>query len=158
MRLSSVVPRGGRLIGLPLLLLAGFGIGQEAVLEVTTGSTVIHSLSLACEAAWIIRWNHSVTGVTVSDYYRWDGSSLLLTDTHTPSFDAGLGHIPGRGRLEGDESGYWIFDIDEPVPGNAYALRVGSARVNHRIVHNGEVYSLSEVAANTRVRIGVVVK
>ena len=61
------------------------------------------------------------------------------------------------GRLESDgEHGYWIWDIDEPVPGNAYYLRVGPMRVNHRIVHAGVTYSLSDLAANERVRLEVI--
>ena len=84
---------------------------------------------------------------------------MLLTDSHTPAFDAGLGHIPGRGTLSSDgDQGYWITSIDEPVPGNAYLLRVGSGAVAHRIVHDSVTYSLSEVAANERVRIEVVIR
>lgn len=106
-----------------------------------------------------MRWNHSVTGITVSDYYYWDGETMRLTDSHTPAFDAGLGHIPGRGTLvSDDQNGYWILNINEAVPENTYLLRVGPERVNHRIVHNGTIYSLSEVAANERVRIGVSTK
>lgn len=82
---------------------------------------------------------------------------MLLTASHTPAFDAGLGHIPGRGILESDgDGGYWIRELDEPVAGNAYLLRVGSPRVNHRIVHEGVSYSLSERAAGQRVTVEVV--
>ena len=81
---------------------------------------------------------------------------MILTDSHTPAFDAGLGHIPGRGRLESDaDHGYWIRDIDEAVPGNAYALRVGSEEVNHRILYQNEIYSLSDLAAGERVLIRI---
>jgi hypothetical protein len=118
---------------------------------------VLIDIPLAGEAGWIVEWNHSVTGILVSDYYRFEGGRMLLTATHAPAFDAGLGHIPGRGRLESDDShGYWIRDIDEPVAGNAYLLRVGSPRVNHRIVHDGTTYSLSELAAGLRVTVEVV--
>lgn len=132
---------------------------QTAHLRVVEGDTMLLDISLATDASWIMRWNHSVTGITVSDYYRWDGEHLLLTDSHTPSFDAGLGHIPGRGRQVSDgQHGYFILGINEGVPANAYLLRVGSARVNHRIVHAGQTYSLSELAANRRVKIEVVTK
>ena len=108
---------------------------------------------------WILRWNHSVSGVVVSDYYRFEDETMLLTASHTPAFDAGLGHIPGRGRQFSDgHGGYWILSIDEPVLANSYVLRVGSARVNHSILHGGEVYSLSEVAAGERVTISVVLR
>ena len=51
---------------------------------------------------------------------------MVLTYAHLPDFAAGLDHIPGRGRQVSDGAGgYWIDDIDEPVPGNAYVLRPG---------------------------------
>ncbi len=94
----------------------------------------LFSLDLSQGATWVMQWNHSVTGILVSDFYRLENGVMLLTDSHTPAFDAGLGHIPGRGKLESDNNhGYWIRDINEPVPNNKYFLRVGSESVNHRI-------------------------
>lgn len=120
------------------------------------GATLL-SLDLSQDHTWVIQWNHSVSGISVSDFYTYKEGQMVLTDSHTPRFDAGLGYITGRGRLESDaRHGYWIRDIDESVPGNAYYLRVGPMRVNHRIVHAGVTYSLSELAANERVRLGVV--
>jgi hypothetical protein len=60
---------------------------------------------------------------------------MVLVRSRLPDFAAGLGHIPGRGRQVSDgDGGYWILDIDEPVPGDAYVLRPGaSAPVDHRL-------------------------
>ncbi|HEX7005199.1 MAG TPA: DUF1850 domain-containing protein [Trueperaceae bacterium] len=139
------------------LLLLGSG-GAVPHLRVTTQSgDVILDIPLADDPSWYIAWNHSVTGILVKDYYRYENGQMLLTQTHTPTFDAGLGHIPGRGRLESDgDHGYWIRDIDEPVPGNRYLLRVASTRVDHRVVHGGIAYSLSERAAGQRVVVEVI--
>ena len=131
--------------------------GGAAQLRVVAddGRTLLE-LPLAADAAFVMRWNHSVTGIVVSDHYRLDRGRLLLWQSHTPAFDAGLGHIPGRGRLESDGAGgYWIRDIDEPLPGDALWLRVGSPAVDHRIEHAGRVHSLSALAAGERVRIEV---
>jgi hypothetical protein len=137
------------------LTLAADG-GPRLVVTDEAGAVLV-DIALTAEREWIIRWNHSVTGILVSDYYRFEGERMLLTASHTPAFDAGLGHIPGRGRVESDGSnGYWIRDIDEPVPGNAYLLRVGGMGVNHRIVHADTTYSLSELAAGKRVRLAVI--
>lgn len=115
------------------------------------------AVSLATDPDWVVTWNHSVTGVRVSDHYSYEDGLMLLTRSHTPAFDAGLGHIPGRGRVVSDGAhGYWILDLDEPVPGNGYWLRVGSPRVDHAIVHAGRRYSLSAEAAGLRVRVAVV--
>jgi len=141
------------------IALIAFGNAQNPYLSIQQDEQILVEIPLSEIPTWILRWNHSVTGVTVSDYYYWNGTDILLTDSHTPAFDAGLGHIPGRGRLESDGlNGYFIFDIDEAVATNSYALRVGSLNVNHRIVHAGQSYSLSEQAANSRVIIQVVEK
>ena len=146
-----------RLIGLSLFLSLCSGVdAQVPKLIVRDGEQVLINVSLSEDPNWIMRWNHSVTGIVVSDYYRFEDAQMLLTDTHTPSFDAGLGHIPGRGKQVSDgQNGYFILDIDEAVAGGAYALRVGSSRVNHRIIHAGQLYSLSELAPNKRVIIEI---
>lgn len=103
---------------------------------------------------WCMEWNHSVTGIRVQDCYRHHQGNMVLERSHQPDFAAGLGHVPGRGRQVSDgQGGYWIEDIDEPVPGNRYRLRVGSARVDHRLLHEGRRISLSELAAGERVTI-----
>lgn len=150
-----------------MALLGAFGAAASAagndasagapylIVEREDGS-VLTQLSLATEDTWILRWNHSVTGIEVSDYYAYERGSMVLTASHTPAFDAGLGHIPGRGRVESDgRGGYWIRDIREPVPGDRYVLRVGSPAVDHRIVHAGATISLSDLAAGERVVIRV---
>ena len=69
-----------------------------------------------------------------------------------PTLPQGLGHVPGRGKLESDGAGgYWIRDIDEAVPGNRYLLRVGAKRVDHRVVHGG-VRLLAQRAGGGRAR------
>ncbi|WP_016855812.1 DUF1850 domain-containing protein [Halomonas smyrnensis] len=88
---------------------------------------------------WCLAWNHSVEGFTVLDCYRNVAGHMVLTRSHLPDFAAGLDHIPGRGRQVSDgHGGYWIEAIDEPVPGDAYRLRVGSPRVDHRLVARPE--------------------
>jgi hypothetical protein len=142
-------------LALALLLLGSAGSPPRLRVSTMEGETLVN-LPLDRTPNWRIDWNHSVTGILVSDYYRYEGGRMLLTASHAPAFDAGLGHIPGRGRLESDENGgYWIRDIDEAVPGNAYVLRVGSLRVNHRVVHTGTTYSLSELAAGKPVIVEV---
>ncbi|WP_425468318.1 DUF1850 domain-containing protein [Pistricoccus aurantiacus] len=90
-------------------------------------------------AGWCLAWNHSVEGFTVHDCYRNVKGRMVLERSHLPDFAAGLDHIPGRGRQVSDgRSGYWIEDINEPVPNNRYRLRVGGMRVDHRLVDHDE--------------------
>ena len=139
------------------LLLLGSGSASPSLRVVGEDGSVLIDISLVHDSAWTVLWNHSVTGNLIRDHYLYSGGQVVLTATQTPAFDAGLGHIPGRGRLETDTNGgYRIVDINEPVQGNSYLMRVGSMRVNHRIVHAGNTYSLSDLAAGQRVRIEVV--
>lgn len=141
-----------------LTLSSGAARAQAAPYLVVTGADgrELASMSLADEPTWHLAWNHSVTGILVRDFYEFRNGTMLLTHSHMPAFDAGLGHVPGRGRATSDgDGGYWVLDLDEPVAGNAYRLRVGSERVNHTIVHDGTRVNLSEAAAGERVTVAV---
>ena len=129
--------------------------GPTLVVTGPDGSDLVR-IDLSSDPHWHLEWHHSVTGILVRDFYAVEDGTMLLTHSHTPAYDAGLGHIPGRGRAESDgNGGYWIYDIDEPVPGNAYLLRVGSERVAHTLVHDDTRVDLSDLAAGQRVRIAV---
>lgn len=140
-----------------LLLVAHAAQATSLEVRLAAGGERLLRLALDETPCWSLRWNHSVTGIRVEDYYCLRDGRMVLTASHTPAFDAGLGHVPGRGRVESDgRHGYWIRDIDEPVAGDGYWLRVGGAAVDHRIVHEGRVESLSQRAAGQRVRIRIV--
>lgn len=151
-------PQRSKLISLLLLaVMLGSTFAAPHLRVSTADGTVLFDIPLQEPYVWVVEWNHSVTGIVVDDYYLYDGEQMILTASHAPSFDAGLGHIPGRGTVESDGNhGYWIRGINEPVPGNAYLLRVGSTAVNHRIIVGGKLYSLSAVAEHERVRLEVV--
>ncbi|MDN3524620.1 DUF1850 domain-containing protein [Halomonas sabkhae] len=102
------------------------------------GGRTLVTLPMPTGAGWCLAWNHSVEGFTVHDCYRNRDGRMVLERSHLPDFAAGLDHIPGRGRQVSDgQGGYWIEDIDEPVPGDRYRLRVGSRQVNHRLIRHG---------------------
>lgn len=82
---------------------------------------------------------------------------MVLVWSHQPDFAAGLDHIPGRGQQVSDgQGGYLILGIDEPVPGDAYALRPGAGAVDHRITIDDRVVSLSAAATHERVTIALI--
>ena len=105
---------------------------------------------------WCVLWRHSEKGFEVADFYENRSGAMVLVRAHLPDFAAGLDHIPGRGRQVSDgEGGYWILDIDEPVPGKAYILRPGVGPVDHRLRVGETVVSLSAAAPRERVRIAL---
>jgi hypothetical protein len=142
--------------GLTALLLAT--AAQAGTLTATLeDGTEIARFDVPEGGGWCVMWRHSVQGFEVADCYRNRDGRMVLVRSHQPDFAAGLGHIPNRGRQVSDgEGGYWIEDIDEPVPGDAYILRPGLGAVDHRIRMDGREVSLSEAAPHARVRIALV--
>lgn len=129
---------------------------DQIVVSLADTGRVLARLSVAEGARWSILWNHSVDGYEVEDIYQDRGGAMVLVRSHLPDFGAGLGHIPGRGRQVSDgRGGYWIEDIDEPVPGNAYVLRPGRPAVNHRLRTADAEISLTALAEHARVQIAL---
>lgn len=146
---------GGRfaLLLLPLLGLSG-AVQAGTLIATLENGTEIARLPVPEGSEWCVLWNHSVRGFPVRDCYENRGGEMVLVRAHLPDFAAGLDHIPGRGRQVSDgQGGYWILDIDEVVPGNAYILRPGSGAVDHRLEVGDTIISLSAVAPQARVRI-----
>lgn len=144
---------GGGLLALLLASSAALGGTLTASLE---DGTEIASLPVPDGAGWCVLWRHSVQGFDVTDCYENRAGAMVLVRSHWPDAAAGLDHIPGRGRQVSDgKGGYWILDIDEPVPGNAYILRPGAMSVDHRLSADAGVVSLSALAARARVTIAL---
>lgn len=148
----KAVTRGG-LCAL-LLLTAPHDVRAADLVATREDGAEIARLAVPDGAEWCVLWHHSVRGFEVSDCYENRGGQMVLVRAHLPDFAAGLDHVPGRGRQVSDgRGGYWILDIDEPVPGNAYVLRPGAGPVDHRLRTGDATVSLSAVAPRARVRI-----
>jgi hypothetical protein len=148
-------PLGGGLCAL-LLLLSTACASAGTLTATREDGTAIARLDVPEGGGWCILWRHSVKGFEVSDCYENRAGRMVLVWSHLPDFAAGLDHIPGRGRQVSDgQGGYWIEDLDEPVPGDAYILRPGSMAVDHRIATGETVISLSARAERERVRIAL---
>ena len=147
----------GRCAALVLCLLAVPAQAGELVLSLADSGEVLGRFVIEDGDRWSILWNHSVQGFEVEDVYESRDGAMVLVRSHLPDFAAGLGHIPGRGIQTSDGAGgYWIEDIDEAVPGNAYILRPGPPSVNHRLRTPLEEISLTDLAERARLRIALV--
>ncbi|SFG44625.1 protein of unknown function [Palleronia marisminoris] len=144
------------LAGGSLTLLLSLPVGAAELTARLDDGTEIARFDIADTDGWCVLWRHSVQGFEVEDCYENRDGRMVLVRSHQPDFAAGLGHIPGRGRQVSDgDGGYWILDIDEPVPGDAYVLRAGSMKVDHRLRAGDEEVSLSARAEHRRVRIAL---
>ncbi|WP_373354025.1 DUF1850 domain-containing protein [Pseudoroseicyclus sp. CXY001] len=149
---------GGGLLALLLTAPAGAADLTATILGgPETGETEIARLEIPEGQGWCVVWNHSVQGFEVQDCYENRAGRMVLMRSHQPDYAAGLGHIIGRGEETSDDThGYWIENIDEPVPGDAYILRPGAMAVDHRLVAAAGEVSLSALAEHARVRIALV--
>lgn len=146
---------GGGLTALLLLLAPDRAAAHDLVAMREDGAEIAR-LRAPDGAGWCVLWNHSVRGFAVSDCYENRGGQMILVYSHWPDAAAGLDHVPGRGRQVSDgQGGYFILDINEVVPGNAYVLRPGAGAVDHRLQVGGALVSLSEAAPRARVRIAL---
>jgi hypothetical protein len=147
---------GGALAALLLPLTASPGLGGTLTASLAATGEVLAEVRVAPGDGWCVLWRHSVQGFEVEDCYENRAGRMVLHRSHLPDFAAGLDHIPGRGRQVSDgQGGYWIEDLDEPVPGNAYILRPGTMKVDHRLRAGDTEISLSALAAHERVRIAL---
>jgi len=144
---------GGALLALLLSLSPAHA---ETLIATRTDGAVIARFHIPEGEGWCINWRHSVQGFEVSDCYLNKGGLMVLDRSHLPDFAAGLDHIPGRGiQLSDGMGGYWIVNLNEPVPGNAYILRPGSPKVDHRITTDAAEVSLTAAAYHDRVKIAL---
>ncbi len=131
--------------------------GETLIATRLDDGTELARFSVPAGTGWCVLWHHSVKGFEVSDCYENREGRMVLVRSHLPDFAAGLGHIPGRGEQVSDGAGgYFILDMDEPVPGDAYILRPGLGPVDHRLQVGEHIVSLSAVAARARVRIALI--
>ena len=145
---------GGALTALLLSLSPAFA---ETLIATRSDGVVIARFHIPEGEGWCINWRHSVQGFEVSDCYLNQGGLMVLDRSHLPDFAAGLDHIPGRGiQLSDGMGGYWIVDLNEPVPGTAYILRPGGPKVDHRITTPTAEVSLSAAAYHDRVKIALI--
>ncbi|QXT41359.1 DUF1850 domain-containing protein [Gymnodinialimonas ceratoperidinii] len=148
--------RGG-LCALLLLASAGTAVAADELVATRENGEEIARLSVPEGSEWCVLWHHSVQGFEVTDCYENRAGHMVLVHSHLPDFAAGLDHIPGRGQQVSDgQGGYFILDIDEPVPGDAYVLRPGLPPVDHRLRVGDTVVSLSDAAPRERVRIALI--
>ncbi len=129
--------------------------GQTRLIVERPGGEILVEAPAPAGTSWCLRWRHSVTGGRVADCFANDGGRMILVRSFLHDFAAGLGTVEGRGGrlVSAPGGGYWIEGINEHIPDNALALRIGSRRVGHRLEIGGGTYRLSARAARGRVII-----
>lgn len=127
--------------------------GSNLQIKTAAGES-LGQIPMAAGQEVCLAWAHSVTGGAVRDCFENRAGALMLTRSYLHDFAAGLGEIPGRGRLvPAPGGGYWITGIDEPLPGNILRLRVGGPQIGHELSGEAGALDLSRVAAGQSVTL-----
>ena len=142
-------------MGRPALVAALAGVGLALL------SWPVPGALLAVEGrpvAWLplsegerleMTWVHSVSGIPVREVFRYREGELLLVESHNPWFAAGLGEVPGRGRLVAEEGhAVALVGIDEPAW--EMVFRLGAPDVDHTLWHRGRALRLSRCFPHQR--------
>jgi len=149
----------GRYFGAALFLGGMSGVTPllaQTFLVVETAGPPLGALPFQEGQEICLTWNHSVTGGPVADCFENLDGSLTLMRSYLHDFAAGLGDIAGRGEIApAEDGGYWINDINEPIPGNSLALRIGPQDVNHVLAGDDNSLPLSQMAPDTAVLLSL---
>lgn len=129
--------RAGRSVAAALaLLLAGAAAGQATggadLVVADAAGRVIGTFPLGSERRWCLVWNHSVTGIEVTDCFRVEGGRMILETSRMADLAAGLGESPGA-RITSDGNGYLLAGIERAIPAEGLVLRRAGKAVDQRL-------------------------
>jgi hypothetical protein len=136
--------RGGLALALGLAgTLAAADAAALALAVVGGEGDPILTVDLPPDGRWCLVWNHSVTGIEVADCFRAGPGGMVLESSHQPDFAAGLGDLPGEGRVRSDGAGGYVIEgLSRPVPEAGLALRRGGPAVAQRFLVDGRTLPL----------------
>ncbi len=127
---------------------------QDVLAVLAADGTEIARLDFAPHQEICLTWAHSVTGGKVADCFENQQGQMVLMRSFLHDFAAGLGDIPGRGKINAAAGGgYWITGINEAIPANTLSLRVGSIAVGHSLDNGAHRIALSALAPRARVAL-----
>ncbi|MFN2437188.1 MAG: DUF1850 domain-containing protein [Desulfotignum sp.] len=142
------------LSGLVLLLMGVVRLLPSGVaLHVTLAAdnTPVLVLPLAPGERFTLHYYHSVENTPIWEVHSMDASgTIFIEEERYEKFGAGMGKMPGVGRMVKQGALEAIVDMHMPV--GAFVLRVGSPGVDHTLIWRGRRFNLSEKFFHQRVR------
>jgi hypothetical protein len=98
-----------------------------------------------------IHYYHSVEHAPIWEEHSMDANgTLYIEEERYEKFGAGMGKMPGVGRMVKKGNLEAIVDMHMPV--GDFILRVGSPGVDHTVISRGILYNLSQVIPHRAVR------
>lgn len=149
---SPVILTLAGLAGVVLLLWLIPG-GLELTFTPRGESRPVLVLPLEPGERFTLHYYHSVEDAPIWEEHSVDGEGrIFIEEERYLKFGAGLGRIPGRGRLERRGPYEVIADMHHPLPGG-FVLRVGAPGVDHTIIQRGLRFNLSPGLAGRAVHV-----
>jgi hypothetical protein len=142
------------LSGLVFLLMGAARLIPSGVaLHVTLAGddTPVLVLPLAPGERFTLHYYHSVENAPIWEVHSMDAfGTIFIEEERYEKFGAGMGKMPGVGRMVKQGKQEAIVDMHMPV--GEFVLRVGSPGVDHTLIWRGRHFNLSEKFFHQRVR------
>jgi len=142
------------LAGLALIFTAAAVLPGGMELQVTPlkGGTPLLRVLLGDKLGFTLHYHHSVNHRPIWETHSLDPQGrIFIEEERFVSFNAGMGHLPGRGRHYQDGDLQVIADIHRLVP--RLVLRVGAPGVDHTIMWSGGAINLSALVPGQAVEV-----
>ncbi len=138
---------------LVLFLLAGALMpgGLELRITPVKGDRPLMVIPMRVNERFTIRYYHSVENAPIWETHSVDRSGrIYIEEERYLKFGAGMGHMPGFGRMV-HRAPYEVIE-NMHMPTGDFVLRIGSPGVNHTVIWRGIERNLSAVAPHVAVR------
>ncbi|MGD8993458.1 MAG: DUF1850 domain-containing protein [Desulfobacterales bacterium] len=147
---------------LPLLLAAGLVValllitwclpgGLELAIRPVKGGPALLVVPLQPGERFTLHYYHSVENAPIWEEHSLDDKGrIFIEEERYLKFGAGMGRMPGVGRLV--RRGEYEVIEDMHMPTGDFILRVGSPGVDHTVIWRGHRKNLSAVAAQVAVQ------
>lgn len=142
------------LLGLVLLLVPAvwlFPVGLALHVTLVADNTPVLVLPMEPGEQFTVHYYHSVEHAPIWEIHSMDKTgAIFIEEERYEKFGAGMGKMPGAGRMV--QKGKYEAIVDMHLPVGKFVLRVGSPGVDHTIIWRGRRFNLSEKIPHESVR------
>ncbi|HKJ99570.1 MAG TPA: DUF1850 domain-containing protein [Desulfotignum sp.] len=140
--------------GLVLLLVPAvwlFPAGLALHVTLVDDNTPVLVLPMEPGELFTLHYYHSVEHAPIWETHSMDKTgAIFIEEERYEKFGAGMGKMPGAGRMV--KKGKYESIVDMHLPVGKFVLRVGSPGVDHTIIWRGRRFNLSENLSHKSVR------